>query len=99
MSHYETPEALRHDAHTLAEDARALLEATSSITDEKVAEARKKVEAALAAGNEMYASLQKRAVETARATDQCVRDKPYHFIAAAFGVGAVVGFLLQRRSS
>ena len=34
--HFDTPDALRHDAHTLAEDAECLLEVTREIVDDKV---------------------------------------------------------------
>lgn len=98
MSHYETPDALRHDARTLAVDARALLDATSEIADEKVAEARKRLEAALAAGKDTYGRIKEQAIEKAKAADKCVHENPYQYIAIAFGVGALVGFLFPRRS-
>lgn len=98
MSRYETPDAVRHDAHTLAEDARALLDATSEIADEKVAAARQRLEDALVSGRNVYNRLHERAVEGAKAADKCVRENPYQSIAIAFGIGAVVGFLLPRRA-
>jgi ElaB/YqjD/DUF883 family membrane-anchored ribosome-binding protein len=97
MSRYETPNALRNDARTLAEDARALLEATSEITDEKVAEARQRLADALAAGKQTFGRLQEKAVQSAQAADQVIRSNPYQSIAIAFGIGAVVGFLVSRR--
>jgi ElaB/YqjD/DUF883 family membrane-anchored ribosome-binding protein len=99
MSRYETPEALRHDARILATDARALLDATSEMADEKVAEARKRLEQALAAGCDTYERIKTQAVETARAADRRVHENPYQYIAIAFGVGALVGFLFPRRSN
>lgn len=96
-SRYETPAALQHDAHTLADDARALLTATAEVTDEKVAEARKRLEAALAETKNAYSKIQDRAIQSARAADQTVRSHPYESIAVAFGVGALVGFLISRR--
>ena len=97
-SHFETPSALSHDAHTLVEDARALLEATAEIADEKVAPARKRLEEALAAGRETYEELQERVKRGARIADETVRSHPYESIAVAFGVGALIGFLVSRRS-
>lgn len=96
-SRYETPDALRHDAHTLAEDARALLEATSEVADEKVAEARKRLAAALNGGRQISARLQEKAIHGAKVADQTVRTHPYETIAVAFGLGALVGCLLSRR--
>jgi len=98
MSHYKTPDALRHDAHSLAEDAQALLNATSQIADESVASARRRLELALDGGREKYGELKDRAIEGARAADQYVRARPYQSIAIAFGIGALLGFLLPRRS-
>ena len=96
-SRYETPEALRHDAHTLAEDARALLDATAEITDEKVAAARKRLSEALEMGQEMYVDLRQRVVRGAKAADRVVHENPYPTMAAIFGIGTIVGFLLKRR--
>jgi ElaB/YqjD/DUF883 family membrane-anchored ribosome-binding protein len=97
MSRYETPTALRHDARTLAEDARALLEATAEITDEKIAEARARLADALATGKEAYARVQDKAAQGAQALDRTIRSNPYQSLAVAFGLGAVVGFLITRR--
>ena len=97
-SHFETPDALRHDATTLAEDAKALLEATSEITDEKVAEARKRLADALESGQEAYENLRERVIMGAKAADRTVHEHPYPTMAVVFGVGALVGFLLSRRS-
>ena len=55
MSRYETPDALKHDAHTLAEDAQALLDATSDLTDQKIAEARQRLSDALESGKVLFA--------------------------------------------
>lgn len=97
MNRYETPNALRHDAHTLAEDARALLDATAEITDKKISDARKRLTEALEHGQETYARLQEKVVRGAKVADQAVHDHPYPTVAAAFGVGVLLGFLLSRR--
>ncbi len=97
MTRYETPNAIRNDARTLADDARALLEATSEITDEKVAEARERLNEALAAGKQGFARLQERVSESAKAADQTIRSNPYQSLAVAFGIGALLGYLVSRR--
>jgi ElaB/YqjD/DUF883 family membrane-anchored ribosome-binding protein len=97
MNRYETPEALRHDARTLAEDARALLNVTAEVTDKKVTEARKRLAETLEAGKETYARLQEKAVQTAQRADETVRTHPYESLGVAFGIGALIGFLLSRR--
>jgi len=96
--HFETPGALSHDASTLVEDARGLLEATAEIADEKVAAARKRLNEALESGMETYEVLQERVVKGAKIADKTVRDHPYQSIAIAFGVGAVIGYLISRRN-
>jgi ElaB/YqjD/DUF883 family membrane-anchored ribosome-binding protein len=96
-SRYETPGALRHDAHTLADDARALLEATSEVADEKIAAARERLADALASGKQTYARLQQRVTEGAKVADQAVRTHPYQSIAVGFGIGILVGMLISRR--
>lgn len=97
MDRYETPNALRHDARTLAEDARALLDATADLTDQKIAEARQRLLEALESGKQTYARLTDKAVQGAQAVDQTIRANPYQSLAIAFGVGALVSYLVSRR--
>jgi ElaB/YqjD/DUF883 family membrane-anchored ribosome-binding protein len=96
-SRYETPTAVRHDAHTLAEEARALLQATADVADEKVAEARKRLESALERGQDVLALVKEQASAGVTAADKRVRENPYEAMAIAFGLGAVLGYLMTRR--
>jgi ElaB/YqjD/DUF883 family membrane-anchored ribosome-binding protein len=41
--------------------------------------------------------MQKQAIQSAKAADKLVRENPYRAAGIAFGVGALVGFLLSRR--
>jgi ElaB/YqjD/DUF883 family membrane-anchored ribosome-binding protein len=84
---------------TLAEDARALMAATADVAGEKVSEARKRLAAALERGKEIYGRVKEKAVEGAKATDEAVREHPYQAMAVAFGVGALIGYLVARRCS
>ncbi len=88
-----------NDLSTLAEDARALMAATADVAGEKVGEARKRLAAALESGKQIYGRVREKAVEGAKAADQTVRENPYQALAIALGVGAVIGYLLARRSS
>ncbi|HEY3854022.1 MAG TPA: DUF883 domain-containing protein [Verrucomicrobiae bacterium] len=97
MSRYETPDALRHDSHTLAADARALLDATANIADEAVADARQRLTEALESSKDLRNRIQERAVYAAKATDKTIRENPYQSMGIAFGVGALIGFLLARK--
>ena len=81
------------------EDAKELLAATAHVAEEKVVEARKRLTSAIERGREALESIQERAVATAKATDQVIRENPYRSLGVAFGVGAIVGYLLCRRNS
>jgi ElaB/YqjD/DUF883 family membrane-anchored ribosome-binding protein len=97
MNSSEAADDLRQDAHTLADDARALLDATAGLTDEKIAEARQRLLAALESGKQTCARLTDKALQGAQAVDQTIRSNPYQSLAIAFGVGALLGFLVSRR--
>jgi ElaB/YqjD/DUF883 family membrane-anchored ribosome-binding protein len=92
-NHHRTKEE-----HTVAECTTALLDATSHVADAKVAEVRNRLSAAMAAAKDTYQTLQRKTVQTAKAADQAVRGNPYKAVGIAFGVGALVGLLLSRRS-
>lgn len=84
---------------TLAEDARALMAATADVAGEKVGEARKRLAAALDSAREIAGRVRDKAVESAKAADEAVREHPYQAISVALGVGALLGFLIARRCS
>ena len=92
-------QSVSNDVSTLAEDARALMAATTDVAGEKVAEARRRLGAALENGKELYGRVRDKAVEGARVADQTVRENPYQAMGIAFGVGALIGYVLSRRSS
>ncbi len=85
------------DLDSLADDAKALFAATAEVADEKVVEARKRLKAALENGKDVWSTVQTKAIEGVKATDETVRSHPYQFIGIAFGVGALVGFLAARK--
>ena len=84
---------------TLAEDARALMAATADVAGEKVSEARKRLAAALDSAKEIAGRVRDKAVEGAHAADKTLRDNPYQTIGIAFGVGALIGYLVALRCS
>lgn len=84
--------------HDLAEDAKALLAATADVAEEKVVEARKRLVSALEKGKAAWNRVQERAVEGAKATDEMIHEHPYKALGIAFGVGALLGYLLSRRN-
>jgi ElaB/YqjD/DUF883 family membrane-anchored ribosome-binding protein len=92
-------QAISNDMGQLAEDARALMAATADVAGEKVSDARKRLAAALESGKEIAGRVREKAVEGAKAADEAVREHPYQAMAVAFGVGAIVGYLVARRCS
>jgi len=92
-------QAHNDEMDTLAEDARALMAATADVAGEKVSEARKRLVAALDSAKEIAGRVRDKAVEGAKAADEAVREHPYQAIGVAFGVGALLGYLVMRRCS
>ena len=82
----------------LAEDASALIAATADVAGEKVAEARRRLSAAVDSAKKVAGRMRDKAVEKAKATDVAIRENPYQAIAIGVAVGAVIGYLLGRRS-
>lgn len=89
---------MEDSASSLAADARELLAATAGMAESKVVEARKRLQAALERGKEAWGDFQDRAVEQAKVADEVIRDHPYQSIGVAFGVGALLGVLMARRT-
>jgi ElaB/YqjD/DUF883 family membrane-anchored ribosome-binding protein len=93
-----------HKAHSikagenLLEDAQALLAATAHVAEETVVEARKRLHDAIEKGKQTWNDIQEKAVDGAKATDEVIREHPYRSIGIAFGVGALIGYLLSRRN-
>jgi len=92
-------QANTNDMGTLAESARGLMAATADVAGEKVAEARRRLAAALERGKEIYGRVREKAVEGAKATDEAVHEHPYQAMGMAFGVGALISYLVARRCS
>ncbi len=84
------------------DDAKELMNATAGVAEEKVIEARRRLAAALErardAGAEAWDNVQDKAVAGARAADATIREYPYQSIGIGFGLGAVIGYLLSRRT-
>src|SRR5579862_7149577 len=91
--------AISNDLGTFAEDASTLLAATADVPGDKVAEARKRLAAALEHGKELLGRVREKAVGGAKATDQLVRENPYQTMAVALGVGALIGYMVAHRRS
>ena len=89
---------MEDSASNLADDARELLAATAGMAETKVIEARKRLHDALERSKEAWGHIQERAVEKAKVADEVIRDHPYQSIGLAFGIGALLGILIARRT-
>jgi len=92
-------QATSNDMGTLAQDARALIAATADVAGDKVAEARKKLAAALDSGRQIFGRVTEKALQSVKSADETVRENPYQTIAIVFGVGAIIGYLAARQCS
>ena len=92
-------QTVRDAAGTLAEDAQALMAATAGAAGDKVGKARKHLAAALENTREMYGRAREKAAHRVKAADEAVHEHPYRAIAIAIGVGAIIGYLVVRRSA
>ena len=88
-----------HEHGHLAEEARALMEATAEVAGEKVSEARQRLAALLESGRALAGNVRDKAVAGAKATDTAVRENPYQAVAIGVGLGVVIGYLIARRTS
>jgi len=92
---------LMHDLQMVVSEAEALLRATADDATEGVAEVRAKMQAKLAQAKAGLIRAQdvvvERAKEAGHAADDYVHDNPWRAIAAAAGVGVIVGLLIGRR--
>src|ERR1700733_7425246 len=84
---------------SITDDAKSLIDATADATEDTVVKARNRLTTALDAAKEACATLQRKAGDTARATDHIIRERPYQAIGIAFGLGALLGFLVSRRGN
>jgi ElaB/YqjD/DUF883 family membrane-anchored ribosome-binding protein len=99
MKHNTThsTDKVREHAEEILDDAQALLSATADVAGEKVADARDRLNSAIARGKETWGKVRESTVAGAKATDQAIRENPYKSIVIAMGVGAILGYLLARR--
>lgn len=86
-----------NDLKTLARDAEEFMKATAGDVGEKALEARSRLAAALENAKATCAGLEQRAVATAKAADKVIRAHPYHSIGLAFGIGVLLGVLVNRK--
>jgi ElaB/YqjD/DUF883 family membrane-anchored ribosome-binding protein len=72
---------------------------TAVQVSEKMEEAGAKLNSALESAKETYSKLQDKTVAAAKATDSAVREYPYSALGVAFGIGLLIGVLINCQSA
>ena len=89
-------EKLVEDLTNLVQDAERLVHATGSHITEA---SRRELMTSLERLKARAAAMKKQAVAGARATDRLIRNNPYRSLAFIFGVGMIVGMIVNRPKS
>lgn len=90
-------EKLIHDLKEVVDDGEELLRAGAEELSEQGKAARARLSAALKAAKDTGRKLQKRAIASVKVTDRAIRENPYRSIGIAFGIGLLVGVLVNRK--
>lgn len=85
------------DLKTLARDAEDLIKATASDLSDKTKEARARLNVALEKARQSAHKWEEKAAAGAKATDAIIRRHPYESMGIAFGLGVLLGVLINRR--
>jgi ElaB/YqjD/DUF883 family membrane-anchored ribosome-binding protein len=93
----DSTEKLLNDLKAVVSDGEQLLRAGAHELSERGMAARERLAEALEAAKETQRKLQERAVAGAKATDKLIRENPYQSIGVAFGIGMLIGVLINRR--
>ena len=93
----QSTERLLQDLKAVVHDGEELLKAGAQDLSGRGMAARERLAAALEVARETRRKLEERARASARATDRIVREHPYQSIGAAFGIGMLIGVLLNRK--
>jgi ElaB/YqjD/DUF883 family membrane-anchored ribosome-binding protein len=90
-------EKLLHDLREVVHEGEELLRLGASELNEKGGVARERLLAALESAKDMGHRLQDGTIRGAKATDKIIRDYPYHSLGVAFGIGLLIGVLVNRK--
>lgn len=96
MTNELSTDKLMKDLKNLTRDAEELVEATAGEVGERARDARKRLSSALDSAKASCENLQDKAIAGAKAADKVVRDHPYQTLGVAFGVGLLIGVLVNR---
>ena len=90
-------EKLAEDLRVLIRDAEALLKAGSAEAGGKLEELKARLQVSVGRMKETCHHLEEKVVASAKATDKVIREHPYESIGVAFGVGMLIGVLVNRK--
>jgi ElaB/YqjD/DUF883 family membrane-anchored ribosome-binding protein len=91
-----TMDRLVKDFKLVVHDAESLIRATAGELTDRAREARERLASSLEAAKVNARRLEDRALESARAADELIREHPYESLGVAFCGGLVLGVLLAR---
>ncbi len=93
----DSTQKLLHDLRQVVQDGEEVLRAGAGELGEKSVAARAKLSAALESAKETCRKLQEKTIAGAKATDKVIREHPYQSIGIAFGLGLLIGVLVNRK--
>lgn len=93
----ESTERLLQDLKAVVQDGEELLKAGVEQLSERGMAAKERLSAALDVARETRKKIEQRAVESVRQTDRTIREHPYQSIGVAFGIGMLLGIILNRK--
>jgi ElaB/YqjD/DUF883 family membrane-anchored ribosome-binding protein len=86
------------DLKRIVRDSELLLENTAGAAGEKIDEIRARLAEALKSAKQTCRKLEDKTIESAKTADKVIRSHPYQSIAAALGIGVLLGVLIARKS-
>ncbi len=93
----KSTEKLLQDLKTVVKDGEELLRASAHDLSERTMAARERLAAALEVAKDTRRKLEQRAAAGIQATDELIREYPYQSLGVAFGIGMLLGVLLNRK--
>jgi ElaB/YqjD/DUF883 family membrane-anchored ribosome-binding protein len=93
----QSTERLLQSLKTIVRDGEELLRAGADSLSDSGAAARERLAAALEVAKDTRRKLEEQARAGMKATDRYIREYPYQSLGLAFGVGMLLGVLVNRR--
>lgn len=97
MTTRQANKRLAGDLRAVARDAERLVKVTAGQAGETVNEVRNRMGGMMDSAKLTYGRLQDKTLSASKATDRCIRGRPYQSLGVALGLGLLVGILMRRR--